>query len=162
MGIFSIDRTLRSRCGLIGTCRLHSEFAQKCNLGKFGQHIHNISRVHTKCDHFVGYILNVVVFCSVFSTLFRMYPDPLFGHRRVTWQGTLWIRSILGLWLHWTFLARHILNIFSILPTEHIVIAFHQTLKMCPVVWPLGTLESDGWAHSKCTQHVPTGHIWVT
>ena len=54
------------------------------------------------------------------------------------------------------------MNIFSILPTGHIVIGFCRTLKMWPIVWPLGTLESDGWAHSKCTQHVPTGHIWVT
>ena len=53
------------------------------------------------------------------------------------------------------------MNIFSILPTGHIVIGFCRTLKMCPIVCPLGTLESDGWAHSKCTQHVPTGHIWV-
>jgi len=162
MGIFSIDRTLRSSCGLIGTCRLHSEFAQKCNLGKFGQHIYNISRVRTKCGHFVGYILNVVVFSSVFITLFRMYPDLIFGYRRVTWQGTLSIRSILGLQLHWTFLAIHILNIFSILPTGHIVIGFCQTFKMCPIVCPLGILESLDWAHSKYTQYVPTGHIWVT
>jgi len=162
MGIFSIDQTLGSSCGLIGTYRLHSEFAQKCNLGQFGQHIYNISRVRTKCDHFIGYILNVVVFSSVFSTLFRMYPDLIFGYRTVTWQGTLLIWSILGLWLHWTFSAIHILNIFSILPTGHIVIGFRRTFKMCPIVCPLGTLESDGWAHSKCTQYVPTRPIWGT
>ena len=60
------------------------------------------------------------------------------------------------------FFGEAYLNIFSILPTGHIVIGFRRTLKMCPIVFPLGTLESDGWAHSKCTQHVPTGHIWVT
>ena len=48
------------------------------------------------------------------------------------------------------------------LPTGHIVIAFCRTFKMCLFVCPLGTLESHGWAHWKCTQHVPTGHIGVT
>jgi len=33
---------------------------------------------------------------------------------------------------------------------------------MCLVLYPLGTLESHGWAHSKCAQNVPTGHIGVT
>jgi len=70
--------------------------------------------------------------------------------------------SVLGLWVHLNIFGTHILNIFSILPTGHIVIAFRQTFKMCLFVCGLVSLESHGWAHSKCTQHVPTGHIGVT
>jgi len=70
--------------------------------------------------------------------------------------------SVLGLWVHLNIFGTHILNIFTILPTGHIVIAFRRTFKMCPFVCGLGSLESHGWAHSKCTQHVPTGHIGVT
>ena len=29
-------------------------------------------------------------------------------------------------------------------------------------IWPLGTLGSHGWAHSKCVQHLITGHIGDT
>jgi len=70
--------------------------------------------------------------------------------------------SVLGLWVHLNIFGTHILNIFTILPTGHIVIAFRRTFKMCPFFCPLGILESHGWAHSKYTQHVPTGHIGVT
>jgi len=70
--------------------------------------------------------------------------------------------SVLGLWVHLNIFGTHILNIFSILPTGHIVITFRRTFKMCLIVCGLGSLESHSWAHSKYTQHVPTGHIGVT
>ena len=53
-------------------------------------------------------------------------------------------------WAHCDRISPNIENVPDCLPTGYI-----------GVRW-LGTLESDGWAHSKCTQHVPTGHIWVT
>jgi len=77
---------------------------------------------------------------------------------------TKYIVNVISTWLVVTFnfYQKTYFEYIHHLPTGHIVIPFHRTLKMCPVLYPLGTLESHGWAHSKCTQNVPTGHIGVT
>ena len=94
---------------------------------------------------------------------------------------TLWKKPLckpLGtLWSHWWAHCERTQHV----PTGDIVIPSLGTLWMwspCPhwahcdqidgdivnviTMYPLGTLESHGWVHFKCDQHLPTGHIIFT
>ena len=56
--------------------------------------------------------------------------------------GTLWMWSPCPHWTHCNQIDGNIVNVIT--------------------MYPLGTLESHGWVHLKCGQHLPAGHIKFT
>jgi len=112
-----------------------SKHVQNSYLDTFGSHdkVHSKGNQYLACNYMQFTLYNVFWMCSQCTQLGTLGTN--FGdHSKCT--------QFCNHWVHWGHMDINIQNVFNI--------------------WPSGALGSHGWAHSKCVQHLITGHIGDT